>query len=1015
MADTTQAYSLLPWVRRGIASEVSGTPAVNYATVPLSLSVNGTSVAAPPRARLPGPGDVKTIDPRAFIRTDPSDGADSFEPNYLAIVELATPDLAWMFTPSGATGDRLQPWICLIVVPDGDGVTLTPQAGGPAILRLDSPLVPAAELPDLSQADAWAHAQISGTDMSTAALDGDSGATLSRLICPRRLEASGRYLACVVPTYRAGVHAGLGMEVDDNDLAAAWDATITAPFSLPVYFSFRFETGPNGDFASLARMIGPPTTAISAGMRTMDVSQPGFGAAPAPGLTLGLEGALRTFNLVDTPWPAGAQATYETQLRAALAPPAASDPVVSPPVYGRTQSGSSLPPADGQQPLWLGELNLDPRSRVAAAAGGQVVQAEADAMVASAWDQVGEIRKANQLLGQGQLAREVTNSIIRRHLETIPGDGVYLQITSPIHPRVSLTLSGTSATLARHIAASRIPNSAVWASMRKLARPRGPLGRQLAVSGPQQTVDRLNVPVRSGSPSSGTPTSSPSGMVICGPVKAPAGMVALDSISPTIQVAKMTVSTLSAAPGWLKAGVVSTVGTTTVASTGTETSTSSAATGTTATAGAAPKEAVKADETVAKTASTELAPRAPAATAPVSPVSPTAAPGTPVSPVTRVPVAPIVNWNGDANVPPILRSGVASMPAAFVFPADQATLTTVQNTFRTAATAINAYLNVSDAAVADLPSLDNSTALSATRTALTAALDPQLTIKARVGARVPLSPGADPLEPLTGTPNFPQAMYQPLAALSPEWMLPGISSVPQNSAVLLKTNPSFIEAYMVGLNEDFARELLWRQFPAERNDTWFQNFWSDGGTADIPPIAQFDAAGHLGDHTQDHAATGRVALLVRADLFRRYPSTLVSACQLNSDGSLGTREWPIFQGQFGDDCNFFGFDIADPINAPNPSGGKPGWYFVLEEHITAPRFGLEPSGSVPPANPSWNDLGWDQVKLTGDFLNPATAPAFTTAEPIAWSENAGAMAHILMRRPVRVAMYASVLIRAEQT
>ena len=236
--------------------------------------------------------------PRAFIRTDPKDGADSFEPNYLAIVELATPDFPWMFTPSGATGDRLQPWICLIVVPDGDGVTLTQQAGGPAILRLDSPLNPAAELPDLSQADAWAHAQISRTDMSTAAaLNGDSGATLSRLMCPRKLQPSQRYLACVVPTYRAGVHAGLGMEVDDNDLAPAWDATITAPFMLPVYFSFRFQTGPGGDFASLARRSVRPQRRSPRACATMDVSQPGFGAAPAPGVTLGLEGALRTFNM----------------------------------------------------------------------------------------------------------------------------------------------------------------------------------------------------------------------------------------------------------------------------------------------------------------------------------------------------------------------------------------------------------------------------------------------------------------------------------------------------------------------------------------------------------------------------------------------------------------------------------------------------------------------------------------------------------------------------------------------
>jgi hypothetical protein len=984
MADTTQTYSLLPWVRRGIASQVTGTPTVNYATIPLSISVNGAAVPAPPMVRLPGPGDVKSVDARAFIRTDPKDGANNFEANYLATVELATPDFPWMFTPSGNAGDRLQPWICLIVVPDGEGVTLTQQAGGPAILKMDSPLNPAAELPDLSQADAWAHAQITGSDLSPAALNGDSGGTLARLICPRKLQASQAYLACVVPTYRAGVHAGLGMDVDDSDLEPAWDSSISAPLSLPVYFSFRFQTGPGGDFASLASKIGPPTTPISVGIRTIDVSQPGFGAAAAPGVTLGLEGALRTFNMPDTKWPDGAQAAYETQLRSALAPPAATDPVVSPPVYGHSQTGAALPAADGQPPIWLGELNLDPRNRAAAAAGGLVVQADSNAMVAGAWAQLGQIRKANQLLRQAQLAREVSSSIQRRHLQTIPVDGVYLQITSPIHTRISLTLSGKTATLTGHLHASRIPNSAVWASMRKLARPRGPLGRQLAVSGPQQIVDRLNVPP--GTSSSGT-SPVPAGMVIAGPVKAPAGIVALDSISPAIQVAKMSAAVLATAPGWVKTPVVVVNKTTGAENDSVAESTKQAA---------------------EKITTTDLT-----ATRPAVPVRQPVGPVGPVSPAPPVHV-PIINWKDDLNVPPILKTGAASMPSEFVFPSDEASLAVVQTNFRNAATGINTYLNITDAPVADPPSLNNLPTLTATRAVLSTALDPQLTIKARIGLRVPLGTGSDPLQPLRGSPNFPQAMYAPLAALSPEWMLPGISAFPQNSAILLQTNPGFIEAYMVGLNEDFARELLWQQFPAERNETWFQNFWTEGGTPEIPPIAQFDPAGHLGDHTTDHGAAGKTVLLVRGDLFRRYPNTLVSACQLNSDGTLGTRQWPVFRGQIGDDCNFFAFDITDPINAANSSGGKPGWYFVLEEHITEPRFGLEPSGNTVPANPSWNDLGWDQVTPNENFLNPTVAPNFTTTDHASWSENGGAMAYILMRRPVRVAMYASALVAAEQ-
>jgi hypothetical protein len=978
MTDTTPAYSLLPWVRRGIASQISGTPSVNYATVPLSLSVNNAPVAAPPHVRLPGPGDVKSIDARAFIGTEPRDGADNFEPNFFAAIELATPDLPWMLTPYAPAGNRLTPWLCLIVLPDVEGVSIVAKAGALATLHIDTPLNPAAELPNLSQIDAWAHAHIAGADLSSAALVGDSGASLARLIAPRKLEASQRYIACVVPTFKAGLNAGLGIPVTDSDLTPSWDANITAPFKIPVYYQFRFQTGPGGDFASLARQIGPPTTPITGGTRTIDVSEPGFGAAAAPGATLQLEGALRIFNPPGTTWPDGAQAPYEAQLRKVLSPPVAADPVVTPPVFGKTQTNSDLPTADTQPPVWMGELNLDPRSRTIASAGGQVVQADSDAMVASAWDQLGQIRKANQLLRQAQLAREVTASLNRRHLQTMAGDGTYLQITSPTHSRVSLTLAGTTSTLFGHVQASRVPAGAISATMRKVARPRGPLGRQLAITGPQQMVDRLNLPL----------TSGPTAMVVAGPVKAPPGMVALDEVSPAIQMVKMTDVAVKAAPGWASTAVVV----------------------------HPPTTAVEPPTTVV----THPVDTHPVVTDPV-PAEPPAA--------TTHPAA-LIDWSKDANVPAILQSVSATLPAPFVFPSDATALATVQHQFSTAAAAINGYLNTTQIATPDLPSVGGTPALATTRTQLSARLDPTLTIPARVKARVPLNLGLDPLQPLAAAPKFPQAMYEPLAALSPDWMLPGISSVPIDSAVLLQPNPRFVEAYMVGLNEELTRELLWKQFPAERTETWFQNFWSAGSTPpDIPAIAQFDPAGHLGDHTQDHANSGRVALLFHANLFRRYPNALVSAVQAvwnppDSKGvikrGLGTsRQWPIFQGQFGDDYKFFGFNIPDPFGKPDPAANDPGWYFVLEEHVTEPRFGLEPPGTVTATtNQSWNDLSWDHVSdgaaLAGNFLTTTSAPEFTSIESVQWGENSASMAFILMRRPTRVAMHANALIAAEE-
>jgi hypothetical protein len=254
-------------------------------------------------------------------------------------------------------------------------------------------------------------------------------------------------------------------------------------------------------------------------------------------------------------------------------------------------------------------------------------------------------------------------------------------------------------------------------------------------------------------------------------------------------------------------------------------------------------------------------------------------------------------------------------------------------------------------------------------------------------------------------------MYAPLAELSPEWMLPGISKVPIDTAALLATNPRFVEAYMVGLNEEMARELLWREYPFGRQGTSFQTFWG-ASAPDIPPIATFAAAAHLGGH-ENPATGGSLVLLVRAELFRRYPNALVSAVRAEWNGSvrrLSTeRRWPLFRGEIGADVTFFGFDVDDPQGSANPSDRRPGWYFVIEEHVTEPRFGLEPE--TKPPGPSWNDLRWSDVTPAHGFLD--TAQSLPAREGVPWGPGAAAMAFILMRKPVRVALHGQALLGKE--
>src|SRR5258708_26614715 len=178
MADPTfAAYSIVPWVRRGLASLIAGAPATNYASLPVSLVVNDAAVPVP-SVRLLGPGDITSLDARAIIRTARHDGAYAFEPNYLASIDLVLPDLPWMCAPTPPANGRLRPWICLVVLPDTKDTTVQAQPQGPAPWRLDSSLDPVNELPDLDQIDAWAHAQVTGDSLSgvalNSALDGNS-------------------------------------------------------------------------------------------------------------------------------------------------------------------------------------------------------------------------------------------------------------------------------------------------------------------------------------------------------------------------------------------------------------------------------------------------------------------------------------------------------------------------------------------------------------------------------------------------------------------------------------------------------------------------------------------------------------------------------------------------------------------------------------------------------------------------------------------------------------------------
>jgi hypothetical protein len=957
-------YSFLPWVRSGLASLAKTQPAQNFISVKVGLTVN-TTATTPVTVRLHGPGQVTGIDPRAITRMEPTPGTASFEPNYFPCVEFATPDFPWTFSPAIPSGAALRPWLCLVAVKQQPGVTLAPRGNSLPLLQFSPPATPVSELPDLDEITSWAHAQVNGADASGLTAAG----SLSRMICPRQLEPNTSYLACLVPTYNAGVRAGISPDLpgDDGDVAPAWSASTTAPFSLPVYAHWTFNTGDAGDFASLARRLGAPSTPLDVGLAPMEESAPGFGMPAFPGLALSLEGALMAPQNSSTAWPAGVQARFAAALGPILTPPATTDPIITPPTYGAGPAGSA-------QPTWLQDLNFDPRMRAAAGFGVRAVRADSDNLVASAWDQFQQLRQANQRLRQFQLARVVAQTTLTRHVNALEGAGSFLQLTRPMHARLRVTL-GTTATVHALVTASRISAGAVVPAFRRMARRRGPLGRRLfAVSSPpSQFVERLNQVA-------GTPRA----LAIVSPLIAPAGTVLLDAVSPSTTTTLLTATAVAAAPGW----------TATAVTTGTSTS-GTRATGT----------------------STGVASRA--ATAPVTHIAApvAAAPSVAAGTTTTAPAPPLrvaTNLQDDPAAPVWLRAGTKTFPSAPVFPTNLSDYLQMEARFRAAATQVVDYISQKTALISDEPELPQLTATLATaQTLMVAALDPAKTLTVRAGAQLLLPSAGDPLRPQIGAPVFTRPMS---LALTAQQMLPGADTVPDETAALLVTNPRFIEAYMVGLNDEMQRELAWRQYPVVSNATFFANFW--GSTPDIPAIASWAATASLGSNADTHSA--QAVLLVRGELLRRFPNTVITAVPATMPAvplagtiigagntpqrQLGTTEiTPSFRGTIAPDMTFFGF----PFTEATATAGL-GYYFVLAEHPSEPRFGLAATAVATPLK-DWNDLAWSQVTVVNNHVSVAKQP--TAMGPGAtWGADAANQAYITYRQPMRIAFSATALL-----
>jgi hypothetical protein len=1068
MAIEVARYQFQSWVRKGIATQITeqdvlGNPGAalppgERPTVPIGVSINATPLDPKPFALI-GPADIIGIHRDMIVRSEPRDNIVNFEPNYLAFIEFYDEDFPWRCSPAKPDGDRLRPWISLLVLKEGEFTRDDRRVPLPVVTVKGKEPLPRAD-------ETWmfAHAhleqpipddQLSSLEQYLKSLQQaiatDPDRLYSRLLSPRHLDPDSTYYAFLVPTFEGGRLTGLGMPTRGVPAQKpAWDGS--SGVELPFYFDWSFRTGAEVDFESLVEIIEPRVLDEHIGIRSMDCKAPGFvlvdsqgrlqpggeAGLPAPNPDIqGLEGALKTDRTVSVPenfTPNAFQVELQLlvnlpeTITADLDAPSESDqdilndPVVTLPFYGQNharQHKTDEVLLDVSKDGWYHDLNRDPRTRVPAGFGTRVIQKNQEKLMQRAWQQVQRVYDANRIVRGYKFTSEVALRYSKTFFMSVPAAHL-IAATANIHAKVL----GSPTTIRQQLLASPLRAPVFSGAFRRLARPAGKLAQRLNASGtPLHYADLIEaVNTRRVDPAP--------------PRKVPAGLPSVDDLAYKIR---------QQIPGWLQflirnwyTAIFICLALLLVVALGTGAWFICAVLGVAA-LGATRWLAAQVPRLDEATALTE--------------------PAKAIELINATPQRPdfTVQFDGETTAPaptPGPQAASDSVEAAY---------------FRTAALQLQGRLAIRVPESSPLVAFDMRNGYAK----LARAIDPAVSYPIRLRALVKI-PGLSFDKPeeiveAMAAPDFEDAMYAHLRDISKELLIPNLDLIPPNTIGLLETNPKFIESYMVGLNHEMARELLWREYPTDMRGSYFRQFWEVKGISnpdtpedaellkDITKLHTWQSTSALGSHKPQPASPPpagvpppdvkpgdkQLVLVIRGELLKRYPNTVIYAQKavLNAHGErvIDTNDmtpgefdiklkFPLFRAEIEADLRFFGFDLTiDKASGKEASNAfandHEGWFFVIQEVPGEPRFGMdinyEPTrlsedGAI--QSDTWNNLAWDLFGgAEPGFVSVSPAPRISPAGRQKWAANAADMAFILFQTPVMVAVHASEMLEKLKT
>ena len=708
-----------------------------------------------------------------------------------------------------------------------------------------------------------------------------------------------------------------------------------ASVELPVYDSWTFTTGDNLDFETLAKRITP----LPADAIT------GLGSIPIDVSDLVASGGVVPADSALGPIKPDPLTTDQQNLLSQCAQwlvtdinTDVADHALCPPIRGQYHVGRSL--LDPTAATWLDMANRDPRLRLAAARGADWVNANQEDLMAQAWQQAGQVREASRQLAAARAALAITDSLHTRHVLPRSIDDT-IRLTSPAARQLPVAAGAPThdttppSTVADVLTASAAPQGVGSTHMARLTR----------------TLAGLKVSTPALTSTTGAPIA-PTGTTLTRKALTGAllGMPGVSKISTTMPLPPAPVGPDIAAPDPSVWGMRLLIG---------------------------PNRATKTQDylTQQQTLVGEVDDSLSAV--------PTAMPGITATLIT----------GGGVNKQPITPNPVNHGLA---------------NTGQLNLTALTITNDAATAVWGSTPSPNNAVAQRiASRLTTAAGHSPVAnTPPGPIAVRPAITHGLDTelisdMQLVLPTPQVGAPMALALLERDPNWLVGGATDFPDDKATLLKPDAAVIEAIFLGANYAMLDEYLWRGFPTDRRGTPIRRFWptADPNHVDIPTIDQWDANTALGTHLDSDSSTTLIVLMLRTELFQRYPDMVVGAVrammgatglQPNPGAQLTMPAFPVIAVD--ERTRIIGFDLGiDPaVLAVPPSKSTPGWYFVFIEPPTGLRFGFDPP--------------WPGGTNNAFLDNPI-------GEPIPFSTSAE-LAVQALQLPVRVFLHSSQMVAA---